>query len=105
MLVFWILPALITFSVCLYIFLEMVKHGADAARVQRWRDRFVLALFFGIAISLVFYAVLARIEEDVAPLQANHTTSVSLPGHTLFVRHPRLIRADAIATTPPELVV
>jgi hypothetical protein len=103
--ILWILPALITALACLFIYLEMVKHGADAARAQRWRDRIVPALFFGIAISLVFYAVLARIEEDFAPLQANHTTSVSFPGHTLFVRHPRLIRADAIATTPPELVV
>jgi hypothetical protein len=103
--ILWILPALITALACLYIFLEMVKHGADAARAQRWRDRIVPALFFGIAISLVFYAVLARIEEDFAPLQANHTTSVSFPGHTLFVRHPRLIRADAVATAPPELVV
>jgi hypothetical protein len=103
--ILWILPVLITAFACLYIFLEMVKHGADAARAQRWRDRIVPALFFGIAISLVFYAVLARIEEDIAPLQANHTTSVPLPGRTLFVRHPRLIRADAIATTPPELVV
>ncbi len=105
LLALWILPALITAFACLFIYLEMVKHSADAARAQRWRDRFVPALFFGIAISLVVYAVLARIEEDFAPLQANHTTSVSLPGHTLFVRHPRLIRADAIATTPPELVV
>jgi hypothetical protein len=103
--ILWILPALITALACLYIFLEMVKHGADAARAQRWRDRIVPALFFGIAISLVFYAVLARIEEDIAPLQANHTTSVSFPGHTLFVRHPRLIRAGAVATAPPELVV
>jgi hypothetical protein len=103
--ILWILPALITAFACLYIFLEMVKHGADAARAQRWRDRIVPALFFGIAISLVFYAVLARIEEDFAPLQANHTTSVSFPGHTLFVRHPRLIRAGAVATAPPELVV
>jgi hypothetical protein len=105
LLALWILPALITAFACLYIFLEMVKHGADAARAQRWRDRIVPALFFGIAISLVFYAVLARIEEDFAPLQANHTTSVSFPGHTLFVRHPRLIRAGAVATAPPELVV
>jgi len=105
LLALWILPALITAFACLFIYLEMVKHGADAARAQRWRDRIVPALFFGIAISLVFYAVLARIEEDFAPLQANHTTSVPLPGRTLFVRHPRLIRADAIATTPPELVV
>jgi hypothetical protein len=103
--ILWILPVLITAFACLYIFLEMVKHGADAARAQRWRDRIVPALFFGIAISLVFYAVLARIEEDFAPLQANHTTSVSFPGHTLFVRHPRLIRAGAVATAPPELVV
>lgn len=103
--ILWILPALITALACLYIFLEMVKHGADAARAQRWRDRIVPALFFGIAISLVFYAVLARIEEDFAPLEANHTTSVSFPGHTLFVRHPRLIRAGAVATAPPELVV
>ena len=105
LLALWILPALITALACLFIYLEMVKHGADAARTQRWRDRIVPALFFGIAISLVFYAVLARIEEDIAPLQANHTTSVPLPGRTLFVRHPRLIRADAVATTPPELVV
>jgi hypothetical protein len=105
LLALWILPVLITAFACLYIFLEMVKHGADAARAQRWRDRIVPALFFGIAISLVFYAVLARIEEDIAPLQANHTTSVSFPGHTLFVRHPRLIRAGAVATAPPELVV
>jgi hypothetical protein len=105
LLALWILPALITAFACLYIFLEMVKHGADAARAQRWRDRIVPALFFGIAISLVFYAVLARIEEDIAPLQANHTTSVPLPGRTLFVRHPRLIRAGAVATAPPELVV
>jgi hypothetical protein len=105
LLALWILPALITALACLFIYLEMVKHGADAARTQRWRDRFVPVLFFGIAISFVFYAVLARIEEDIAPLQANHTTSVPLPGRTLFVRHPRLIRADAIATTPPELVV
>lgn len=105
LLALWILPALITALACLYIYLEIVKHGADAARAQRWRDRIVPALFFGIAISLVFYAVLARIEEDIAPLQANHTTSVPLPGRTLFVRHPRLIRADAVATTPPELVV
>jgi len=105
LLALWILPALITAFACLYIYLEMVKHGADAARAQRWRDRFVPVLFFGIAISFVFYAVLARIEEDIAPLQANHTTSVPLPGRTLFVRHPRLIRADAIATTPPELVI
>ena len=105
LLALWMLPALITALACLYICLEMVKHGADAARAQRWRDRIVPALFFGIAISLVFYAVLARIEEDFAPLQANHTTSVSFPGHTLFVRHPRLIRAGAVATAPPELVV
>ncbi len=103
--ILWILPVLITAFACLYIYLEMVKHGADAARAQRWRDRFVPVLSFGIAISLFCYTVLARIEEDFAPLQANHTTSVSLPGHTLFVRHPRLIRADAVATTPPELVV
>jgi hypothetical protein len=103
--ILWILPALITALACLYIFLEMVKHGADAARAQRWRDRIVPALFFGIAISLVFYAVLARIEEDIAPLEANHTTSVPLLGRTLFVRHPRLIRAGAVATAPPELVV
>ena len=103
--ILWILPVLITAFACLYIFLEMVKHGADAARAQRWQDRFVLALSFGLTISLIFYAVLARIEEDFAPLQANHTTSVSFPGHTLFVRHPRLIRADSVATTPPELVV
>jgi hypothetical protein len=105
LLALWILPALITALACLYIFLEMVKHGADAARAQRWQDRFVLALSFGLTISLIFYAVLARIEEDFAPLQANHTTSVSFPGHTLFVRHPRLIRAGAVATAPPELVV
>jgi len=105
LLALWMLPALITALACLYICLEMVKHGADAARAQRWRDRIVPALFFGIAIALVFYAVLARIEEDIAPLQANHTTYVPLPGRTLFVRHPRLIRADAIATTQPELVV
>jgi len=103
--ILWILPVLITAFACLYIFLEMVKHGADAARAQRWRDRIVPALFFGIAISLVFYAVLARIEEDIAPLEANHTTSVPLLGRTLFVRHPRLIRAGAVATAPPELVV
>ncbi|WP_448541162.1 hypothetical protein, partial [Roseiflexus sp.] len=83
LLALWILPALITALACLFIYLEMVKHGADAARMQRWRDRFVPVLFFGIAISFVFYAVLARIEEDIAPLQANHTTSVPLPGRTL----------------------
>jgi hypothetical protein len=105
LLALWILPALITALACLFIYLEMVKHGADAARAQRWRDRIVPALFFGIAISLVFYAVLARIEEDIAPLEANHTTSVPLLGRTLFVRHPRLIRAGAVATAPPELVV
>jgi len=105
LLALWILPVLITAFACLFIYLEMVKHSADAATAQRWRDRFVPVLSFGIAISLFYYTVLARIEEDFAPLQANHTTSVSLPGHTLFVRHPRLIRADAVATTPPELVV
>ena len=105
LLALWILPVLITAFACLFIYLEMVKHSADAATAQRWRDRFVPVLSFGIAISLFYYTVLARIEEDFAPLQANHTTSVSLPGHTLFVRHPRLIRADAIATIPPELVV
>jgi len=52
LLALWILPALITAFACLYIYLEMVKHGADAARAQRWRDRFVPVLFFGIAISL-----------------------------------------------------
>ncbi len=104
MLVLWVLLALLTVGASIFIRLEATRH-ADAATAQRWRDRFVPVLFFGIAISLFCYTVLARIEEDIAPLQANHTTSVPLPGHTLFVRHPRLIRADAIATTPLELVV
>lgn len=101
----WVLPALITVFVCLYIRLEAVKHSADSATAQRWRDRFAPALFFGIAISLTFYTVLARVEEDIAPLYATRVERASLSGHTLLVRYPRETRADAAATAPPELVV
>ncbi|MGQ9549961.1 MAG: hypothetical protein ACUVWS_15160, partial [Roseiflexus sp.] len=101
--VLWMLPALITALVCLYIRLEITKH-ANLATGQRWKDRFAPALFLGVAISLTCYAVLVRVEGDIAPLQANRTVSSPLLGHRLFIHYPGLIRIDDTGINPPELV-
>ncbi len=66
LLVLWILPALIIFFVILiYIYIRLDTAG-QAAVAQRWRD-FIPWIFFGIAISLVYYSILARTEEGISP--------------------------------------
>jgi len=107
LLVLWILPALIIFFVILiYIYIRLDTAG-QAAVAQRWKDRFVPMLLFGVAFSLVYYSVLARAEEGIAPSQENNTLSITTnkDEYTLFILYPRTIHADTVTNSPPELVL
>jgi hypothetical protein len=107
LLVLWILPALIIFFVGLiYIYIRLDTAG-QAAVAQRWKDRFVPMLLFGVAFSLVYYSVLARAEEGIAPSQENNTLSITTnkDEYTLFILYPRTIHADTVTNSPPELVL
>lgn len=113
LLAFWILPVLIVIFSLLYIFLqaEQARSIDDRVVAQRWSDRRVPVAFFGVAILLTFYAILVRVEEDVASQRVNSVTSIPISGYTLdadytlFILHPSLIRADTDETTPLELVL
>ncbi len=107
LLVLWIFPALIIFFVILiYIYIRLDTAG-QAAVAQRWKDRFVPMLFFGVAFSLVYYSVLARVEEGIAPSQENDTLSITTnkDEYTLFILYPRTIHADTVTNSSPELVL
>jgi hypothetical protein len=107
LLVLWILPALIIFFVILiYIYIRLDTAG-QAAVAQRWKDRFVPMLLFGVAFSLVYYSVLARAEEGIAPSQENNTLSITTnkDEYTLFILYPRTIHADTVTNSSPELVL
>jgi len=107
LLVLWILPALIIFFVILiYIYIRLDTAG-QAAVAQRWKDRFVPMLLFGIAFSLVYYSVLARVEEGITPSQENDTLSITTnkDEYTLFILYPRTIHADTVTNSSPELVL
>ena len=107
LLVLWILPALIIFFVILiYIYIRLDTAG-QAAVAQRWKDRFVPMLLFGFAFSLVYYSVLARAEEGIAPSQENNTLSITTneDEYTLFILYPRTIHVDTVTNSSPELVL
>jgi hypothetical protein len=107
LLVLWILPALIIFFVILiYIYIRLDTAG-QAAVAQRWKDRFVPMLLFGVAFSLVYYSVLARAEEGIAPSQENNTLSITTneDEYTLFILYPCTIHADTVTNSSPELVL
>lgn len=107
LLVLWILLALIIFFVGLiYIYIHLDTAG-QAAVAQRWKDRFVPMLLFGFAFSLVYYSVLARAEEGIAPSQENNTLSITTneDEYTLFILYPCTIHADTVTNSSPELVL
>ncbi len=106
-LVLWIFPALIIFFVVLfYIYIRLDTVG-QAAVARRWEDRFVPILCFGVAILLVYYSVLARTEEGVAPSRENGILSITTnkDEYTLFISYPRIIHADTVTNSSPELVL
>jgi len=105
LLVLWILPALIIFFVGLIYFYISLDTAGQAAVTQRWRD-FIPWIFFGIAISLVYYSILARTEEGISPSQENNTLSITTnKDYTLFILYPCTIHADTVTNSPPELVL
>ncbi|WP_028456907.1 hypothetical protein [Chloroflexus sp. Y-396-1] len=111
LLVLWILPALIIFFIGLIYFFGLIYIRLDtagqAAVAQRWKDRFVPMLFFGVAILLIYYSVLARVEEGIAPSQENDTLSITTnkDEYTLFILYPRTIHTDTVTNSSPELVL
>jgi hypothetical protein len=104
-LIWWILPTLIIFFVGLIYFYISLDTAGQAAVTQRWRD-FIPWIFFGIAISLVYYSILARTEEGISPSQENNTLSITTnKDYTLFILYPCTIHADTVTNSPPELVL
>lgn len=106
LLVLWILPALIIFFVGLiYIYIRLDTAG-QAAVAQRWRD-FIPWIFFGIAISLVYYSILARTEEGISPSQENDTLSITTnkDEYTLFILYSRTTHVDTITNSSHEFVL
>lgn len=102
--VLWVLPALITVAVALSMRLEATKYP-DAATAQRWKNRLWPTLFVGISVSLVIYAVLVRIEEDVTAFPNTITEPAPGVGHALAVRYPQMIRFDAPEINPLTLTI
>ncbi len=102
--VFWVLPALITVAVALFMWLEATKHP-DAATAQRWWNRLWPTVFVSISVSLVFYAALAGIEDDIVTRTESINESVRDTGHALSARYPQMLRFSAPATDPLELTI
>lgn len=103
MLACWVLPALLTVAVVLFMWLDAAKYPDTTA--QRQKDRLWPAVFVSISVALVSYSVLVRVEEDVAAAQAFDTIQTPLAGHHLLIRYPHTLRFDAPETDPPTLTV
>jgi hypothetical protein len=105
-LIWWILPTLIIFFVGLIYFYISLDTAGQAAVAQRWRD-FIPWIFFGIAISLVYYSILARTEEGIAPSQENDTLSITTnkDEYTLFILYSRTTHVDTITNSSHEFVL
>jgi len=105
-LIWWILPTLIIFFVGLIYFYISLDTAGQAAVAQRWRD-FIPWIFFGIAISLVYYSILARTEEGISPSQENDTLSITTnkDEYTLFILYSRTTHVDTITNSSHEFVL
>lgn len=100
----WVLPAILIVVISIVIWLH-IRTYAGAATAQRWKERLWPVVFLGVSVSLVFYATLAGIEEDIVERRASATVSAPLTGHSLFVRYPHTLRFDAPETDPLTLTV
>jgi len=105
-LIWWILPTLIIFFVGLIYFYISLDTAGQAAVAQRWRD-FIPWILFGIAISLVYYSILARTEEGISPSQENDTLSITTnkDEYTLFILYSRTTHVDTITNSSHEFVL